>query len=137
MENETQSFIGGEMMREIKVRAWTENTWLTDTLKEKMIYDYQDTTLAEVFGFNSEELPVMQYTGLKDKNGTEIYEGDILQLGDSIPDKGVVDFYRGSFRVKTQPKYNGDEWRTNLWDAVADDFEVIGNIYEHRDLLDK
>ncbi|SME50798.1 YopX protein [Bacillus cereus] len=80
-----------------------------------------------------DECELMQYTDLKDKNGKEIYEGDILQFNTDAP--GVVDWFRGSWRVKTPPNYNGDDWRTSLWDATVDGYEIIGNIHENPELL--
>ena len=69
-------------MREIKFRAWIKNHWLYDGKKrtEPMIYDWQNTIYPEYDGFAPEDIPIMQYTGLKDKNGIEIYEKDIIIL---------------------------------------------------------
>jgi uncharacterized phage protein (TIGR01671 family) len=78
-------------------------------------------------------ISVCQYTGLKDAHGNEIFEGDILKFNTDAP--GVVDYFRGSWRVKTPPRYSGDDWRTSLWDATVDGYEIIGNIYENSDLL--
>lgn len=74
-----------------------------------------------------------QFTGLTDSRGNEIFEGDILKFNTDAP--GVVDYFRGSWRVKTPPRYSGDDWRTSLWDATVDGYEIIGNIYENSDLL--
>lgn len=78
-------------MRDIKFRVW-DKRW------NKMIYDVQDTfeenyTLGiDYFGQylkNEDSFEVMQYTGLKDCNGKEIYEGDILNVSHE---------YSGSFQ---------------------------------------
>ena len=81
---------------------------------------------------------LMQYTGLKDKNGKEIYEGDVLQLAHPFKDRqytGKVIFERGSFIAE-------DFWMTH-YDNPSDftegleHVEVIGNIYEHPHLLEE
>lgn len=66
----------------------------------------------------------MQYTGLKDKNGVEIYEGDlVVENGSFGPYQ--VEYYKNGF-------YLGDFLHSN-WNA--EDVEVIGNIYENPELL--
>jgi uncharacterized phage protein (TIGR01671 family) len=84
---------------------------------------------------------LMQYTGLKDKNGTEIYEGDIVRYiaGENYQTIGVVTWVdeKNSFNFKTYPLvcafviHNEKENKTDKfeWDET-DYMEVIGNIYE-------
>lgn len=67
---------------------------------------------------------VMQYTGLKDKNGKEIYEGDILQFPSKFTPPEVVTFEHGMFYLKNDTLFH-----------YADGEEVIGNIYENPELL--
>lgn len=102
------------MSREIKFRAW-------DFVNKEMI-DWEGITSHSdtMYSVLVERLrcDVMQYTGLKDKNGTEIYEGDVINSKGNI-----VEFSFGCFNI------NGDR------PVYATNCEVIGNIYENNELL--
>lgn len=116
-------------MREIKFRAW-------DYKRKKMAIDVLDC-----FQFDNEFFPnhskdvLMQYTGLNDKNGTEIYEGDIVRAASEGEWRigeiawGMAGFF---IRLKTAPNiwylskgHNGEDMHC----------EIIGNIYENPELL--
>ncbi|AVO22597.1 YopX family protein [Aeribacillus composti] len=119
-------------MREIKFRVWSnqlnkmvypnERGWFDKCFIGKNQF-IQSCQLSLAIEKNGKELEVMQYTGLKDKNGKEIYEGDIVKSdnGESI-DKIV--YKQGAFYVES---LKGD-----LLDELLSDVEteVIGNIYE-------
>jgi len=133
-------------MREIKFRAWDKKT-------KVMIYDIQDHRDCddclgerggakdfleygcENFGdfLNSDRFDVMQYTGLKDKNGKEIYEGDIVDL-DSWAGTQQIVFIEGAFCLANEKgDYVGDIHYCQH--AGRKQSEVIGNIYENPELL--
>jgi uncharacterized phage protein (TIGR01671 family) len=93
---------------------------------------------------------VGQFTGLKDKNGKEIYEGDIVRLFHGHPswltDPFRVVFQNSAFALKKEDKSGSTAFATYLHDCVTngiikndDDesalFEVIGNIYENPELI--
>lgn len=120
-------------MREIKFRAWNE-------VQEKMLnwYDFLDTNIKNTFvAPESTGLILMQYTGLKDKNGKEIYEGDIIRT--KYMDKTFIVWVEYSdeyaeFVTKCKEILFFDE---PLSDIGRADREVIGNIYDNPELLEE
>jgi len=119
------------MSREIKFRAWQDNQMVTQPLSSNY-------GAARFFGFLYEDVPVMQYTGLLDKNGKEIYEGDILNNIEAVDIawRQVVEFETGAFWRKDISKGDDSQWEFDGWETVGEDWEVIGNIYENPELLD-
>lgn len=131
-------------MREIKFRAW-------DKVNKNMLYDVSTGTVIiwyKEISAKSENCVFMQYTGLKDANGKEIYEGDIVKYvaGENYENTGVVIWAdeKNSFNLKTYPFmcgfviHNEEENKTDKfeWDET-NYMEVIGNIYENPELLER
>lgn len=80
----------------------------------------------------ADEIELMQSTGLKDKNGQEIFEGDVLGTKDGLLN-GIIEYREdlGMF-VNSLIRYNNFERLCN----VASDREILGNIYENPELLE-
>jgi len=73
-----------------------------------------------------------EYTELKDKNGNEIYEGDILEDIDRI---GIIEFYQGGFIVQDIRPLPDESATYYHIDILGEDAEIIGNIYENSELM--
>lgn len=86
-----------------------------------------------IYCYKTDEIELMQTTGLKDKNGKEIFEGDIVKMSKDVYSEPtyyeVVRHYGGAYRLKS--KQHGCE----LW-LRHTNCEVVGNIYENRELLE-
>ena len=112
-------------MREIKFRAW-------DKKEERMTDVLGVIDFSSMFNQSEDEnLILMQYTNLKDKNGKEIYEGDVVKMQSGY--LYVVEYYEGSFWVNPikGPK---DLINYYLFNFVHQ-AEIIGNIYENPELI--
>ena len=133
-------------MREIKFRAWDKNDkrifidpQMIDFYNKKIGYmQYQteympDTSYSIPVGFEEFEYSeLMEWTGLYDKNGEDIYEGDIVF--ESFGEKYYkVVFENGSFRAEFEGDF--EEHSFDLIDVVAQGCELVGNIYESPELI--
>jgi len=119
-------------MKQLKFKVWDKalNKWA------------EGITLAqdgEVTSSHPEHYNILLFTGLHDKNGKEIYEGDILKVPDNYNEYGFmageareVYFSDGGFRLK--PKVGTPKQRGH-WLEDCSVFEIIGNIHENPKLL--
>ena len=144
--------------REIKFRAWDKN--------EKLMYDVIVLQRGEfiavpVVGADGWELSkrklssveLMQFTGLHDKNGKEIYEGDVVRIlytdwpSNPAPNNEGLAEYKKSISDIGYVVWDDDRWQLHFGEGKYGDSygsikegkhgekEIIGNIYQNKDLL--
>lgn len=123
-------------MREIKFRAWDN---ITETMSPASTLNQLLTSATRLGVTLDGSMTLMQYTGLKDKNGVEIYEGDIMEsrylpLSERDYRKFVVESLGWAFVATPEDRYP-DNSQSNFFANHASNFEVIGNIYENPELL--
>lgn len=141
-------------MRKIKFRAWDKKNkrWLSDAdfliTADGLVLLYDAEHGRKVEGLTGAwrededgDIVLVQSTGLHDKNGKEIYEGDFLiDADDPEPMRHRIVWLEdeAKFELKTLADEEGN-WDYFIIDALADldmkDFEIIGNIYENPKLL--
>ena len=115
------------MNREIKFRAWDS---IAGQMWEDVYFDGGHIYTIGPDGENASTMPrwgdnaLMQFTGLKDKNGKEIYEGDIVNVGE-IPE--LQNIIIKDIRLMIDILYHHKNRK--VW------LEIIGNIHENKDLL--
>ena len=112
-------------MREIKFRSWLK-------FKGKMLYDFDVLYNGRVSETNKRIL--MQYTGLKDKNGKEIYEGDILKSVAYAINQEVTGVVNYNSELAHYCLDTDNNKRIVFLGLI--NTEVIGNIYENPELLE-
>ena len=111
------------MKREIKFRAWDK--------KLNKMYDFADISDYPLSRLNNSVVfDFMQFTGLKDKNGKEIYEGDIMSINNLV--LGKIIFENGCFQIFD---INSTQGTNPLNKDRIKKLSSVGNIYENPELL--
>jgi len=116
-------------MRKIKFRAWDKSNQKIVNEGDVTSWHSEQLTSGDLLNwFENEDL--MQFTGLLDKNGKEIYESDLVKI-DHHWSEGwekrphEVTYDNGSFYP----------WGTGDWEESSDKYEIVGNVYENKELL--
>ena len=141
-------------MRDIKFRAWDKDLKQMhicgQDVHDSMTFD--ENNIAQYYNLQNgcgspTTYELMQYTGLKDKNGVKIYEGDIVKIHKHSYDYGLkqdeigqikfIDGAFGFYREKTKNEYYFNDLATENGYGELDYYEVIGNIYDNPELLEE
>ena len=120
------------MSRPIKFRAWVNEHWVDWLPNSKTLGEYNEVGIyADEYNTESKCF-IEQYTGLKDKNGKEIYEGDIMRY-DAIDYKVLwADYYAGFETKRLNSPWNNAGLTLHFLASVG---RVIGNVHENPELL--
>ena len=122
----------------LKYRAW--DSWRKRmSVVDRIYIDTEGVRLYDDFGEywrDFRDVKLMQSTGLKDKNGKEIFEGDVVRQVRTHPTTengtitGVVTMLEGAWLIVN----DNEQLASDLW-SETDENEIIGNIYENREFL--
>ena len=128
-------------MREIKFRVWDKKH------KKMSLVDAIDFEHDEIYGKNGcerytpkpfKDIELMQYTGLKDKNGKEIYERDIVKGNYHFKGEGWFDTGEGDYKIFSAVEFKNGKFACQSFNVgeMTDFVEVIGNIFENPELME-
>lgn len=118
------------MSRVIKFRAWQDNQMLTSPISSNY-------GLARFFGLLYEDAPVMQFTGLQDVNGKDIWEGDYVLVKDCRISEVIFHQEAGCWDLRLRNSLSSlpiGAVSPSSWKFHA---EVVGNIYQDPELLEQ
>lgn len=134
----------------LKYRAWyvlaeemINEILMISFVRKEIVGKFSDGSTSVPLKFedkrNGEDVILMQSTGLEDKNGKEIFEGDIVQFEDyymesDLPyiNNGIVEWSQGRFNITNRCSVDMED----LLDGEFLDLTTIGNIYENPELLE-
>ena len=126
-------------MNNLKFRAYDKkkNTFTNYQIVDDMLYFMDKFTGVWIRDDNKDRFALMQSTGLFDKYGVEIYEGDIIDVGTRIPFLNKIQRDEETAYLKLVPldKRWTESYFTNFEDKSR--YEVVGNIYENKELLEQ
>ena len=133
-----------------KFRAWyvlaeemIDEILMISFVRKEIIGKFSDGSTSVPLKFedkrNGEDVVLMQSTGLKDKNGKEIFEGDVVQFEDCSETSdflyiniGIIEWCQGGFHVTNRDSVLMED----LLDGDSLDVTILGNIYENPELLE-
>ena len=118
----------------LRYRAWDK---LSNYIFDVALIDF-DTQMVKLGGCkyrNLDEVVLMQSTGLKDKNGTEIFEGDALKNND-YPNQTFI-CKHSRLQASFQAESLNGLLTLSLWKDEERDWQILGNIYENPELLEE
>ena len=131
-------------MRDIKFRAWDKCNEKMYQVQEMELQDTCRHVVVEGYDCALVDPILLQYTGLRDKNGKEIYEGDIIywkdlsKASDGTLEDNVVVFWDDEHLRWSAESLNVIGVYQKLYDySDVDEIKVIGSIYENKELLEE
>lgn len=112
-----------KMFTNAQLIIWNGNIYVNDNSK---------LNVDNLKGWNIDEKYLMQTTGLKDKNGNEIFEGDIVHAySEGARLIGIIEYFDNAYCIKDKNGIYNSLW-TN-----AEQYEIIGNIYDNPELMEE